>query len=321
MSAFYQGKRVLVTGGTGFVGRHLVEELLLHGAHVRIPVHRRPWRGTTENVELVSADLECIEDCLAVVDDMDCVFHAAGSVGAAGIGPLGVMGSLSTNLILTARVLQAAWQAEVPRILIFSSSTIYPAIDHPVREEEAWTAPPAPSYFGYGWMRRYLEQISQYVAQNSSTKVALARPTAVYGRYDNFDLATCHVIPALVRRALERQDPFEVWGTGAEVRDFMHASDLARGCLLLLEKHACCDPVNLGYGDGFTIAEVVRIILKAARHNKVQVVFNTSRPTALPFRMVDTAKASKELGFSPKIPLDEGIADTVDWCRTEMGLS
>jgi len=110
-----------------------------------------------------------------------------------------------------------------------------------------------------------------------------------------------------------KEDPFEVWGTGEEVRDFLHVTDLVRGCLLALEKHATCDPINIGYGKTITIREVVQIILKAAGHEKANVVFNSSKPTAIPVRMVDTSKARRLLGFEPSVSLEQGLADTVAW--------
>ncbi|MCX7885940.1 MAG: NAD-dependent epimerase/dehydratase family protein [Verrucomicrobiae bacterium] len=317
-SSFYRGKKVLVTGGTGFVGGHLVDALLEAGADVRVAVHNRPLRRRDSRIEVVSADLRRPEECRDAVRGVQYVFHAAGSVGAAGVGAARMMNGIVTNLVLTAQVLEAAWAEGVERFLLFSSSTVYPAVQHAVVEEEAWNGPPHPSYFGYGWMRRYCERLGEFVAANSGLKIALVRPSAVYGPGDNFDLATCHVIPALVRRAVERQDPFVVWGTGDEVRDFLHVRDLVRGCLLALEKHAECDPVNLGCGRGATVKEVVKIILRAAGHQNAQVVFDSSKPATIPFRMVDISKARRLLGFEPRIGLEEGLSETVRWYRSTL---
>ena len=310
---FYEGKVALVTGGTGFVGTHIVQRLLEHGAVVRVTVHQRPMVIKDERIETVRADLTNLEDCLTAVKGVDYVFHAAGTVAAAPVPASRSMASITTNLILTARILEAAWAANVDRFLLFSSSTGYPVTTHPAKEDEMWTGPTHPSYFGYGWMRRYLERIGEFVASESTVKVAIVRPTAVYGRWDNFDPATCHVIPALIRKAVERQEPYEVWGSGEEVRDFLHISDLARGCLLMLEKYATGDPVNLGAGKAVTIKQVVPIILKAAGYVDARVEFNASRPTTIPIRMVDTSKAKRILGFEPRVSLEEGLKDTVEW--------
>lgn len=310
---FYNGKLVLVTGGTGFVGRHIVEELLDAGAKVRIPVHKRPLEIKDKRIQIVRADLTRQEDCLKALKGVDFCFHAAGAVSAAGVTTNSPMAAITSNLILTAQMLQAAWIADIERFLVFSSSTAYPVTDYPVKEEEMWSGPTHPSYFGYGWMRRYIERLAEFVVSKSNIKIALVRPTAVYGRFDNFDSGTSHVIPALIRRAVEKENPFVVWGTGQEIRDFLHISDLAKGCLLMLEKYATCDPVNIGYGKTVTIKEIVDIILKAAGHEKANIVFDSSKPTTIPVRMVDTSKAKKVLGFEPQISLESGLIDTVNW--------
>jgi GDP-L-fucose synthase len=184
-----------------------------------------------------------------------------------------------------------------------------------VREDEMCSGPPDDAYFGYGWMRRYFERLSEFVSQKSSVQIAIVRPTAVYGRYDNFEPATSHFVPALVRRAVERADPFEVWGTGGETRDLLHVTDLARGCLLALEKHACGEAINVGFGTPVSIGDVVRSVLNAADYSDANVVFNPGRPGTIRSRMVDCTKARQILGFQPSVSLADGIRETVDWYR------
>jgi GDP-L-fucose synthase len=313
---FFASRLSLVTGGAGFIGTHLAKALLEQGGRVRLALHRRAPIVRDPRIETVHADLTRQEDCLEAMQGVDLVFHAAGASSGVGAGADQAMAGITTNLNLTAQVLQAAWRTGVERILIFSSSTVYPARDHPVREDEAEGAPHS-SYLGYGRMRRYFEHLAEFVASRSAVKVALVRPTAVYGPHDNFDPATSHVVAALVRRAVAKLDPFEVWGTGDEIRDFLHVEDLARGCLLTMEKHAACDPINIGYGTPVTIRRVVEIILEAAGHSSADVRFDASKPTAIPVRLVDTSKARRLLGFEPRISIESGLRDLVRWYAAE----
>jgi GDP-L-fucose synthase len=317
VEGFFAPRLSLVTGGSGFIGTHLGKALLEQGGRVRLAIHHRAPIIADPRAELVRADLNRPEECLQAMRGVDVVLHAAGAVSGVGITAEGAMAGMTTNLNLTAQVLQAAWTAGVERVLIFSSSTVYPASDHPLREDELGEQPPHASYLGYGRMRRYFEHLAEFVASRSTVKVALVRPTAVYGPYDDFSPVTSHVIPALVRKAVEKLDPFEVWGTGDEVRDFLHVDDFARGCLLALEKHAVCDPINIGAGTGVTIRQIVNTILSAAGH-AATVRFDPSKPSAIPIRLVDISKARRVLGFEPTIGIEDGLRDLVRWYQEQV---
>src|SRR5208337_486007 len=136
---------------------------------------------------------------------------------------------------------------------------------------------------------------------------------AVYGSWDNFSDTTSHVIPALIMRAVRKENPFLVWGTGNEVRDFVHITDFAKGCLLALEKCPHFETVNIGAGRSYTIAEIVSTILDAADHRSASVVFDHTKPVTIPRRMLDIGKARQLLGFEPEMGLEQGIRDTVEW--------
>ena len=316
-AAFFAGRSCLVAGGTGFIGSHCAEALLAAGAQVRITVHRRPSPVKDPRLELCPVDLFQRDACLRAMEGVDTVIHAAGGVGAAGVGPQDILAGLSDLLAITANLLWAAWTAGVKRIVIFSSSTGYPAFDHPVREEDFWNGPVHPAYHGYGWMRRYLERQAEFVAQRSSLLPVIIRPGAVYGPRDRFDPASSHVVPALIRRAVAKENPFVVWGTGDEVRDFLHVSDFARGCLLALEKAGPCDPVNIAYGEAVSVRTLVSQVLAASGHQEAECRFDPTKPVAIPVRRIDITKASQTLGFMPAIPLAAGLADTVRWFQSQ----
>ncbi len=310
---FYKDRLVLVAGGTGFVGTHLVMALLKAGARIRIPVHSRPPKIKHPRIEEVKADLSKYNDCKKVLKDVEFVFHAAGSVGAAGVAPDYQISSITSYLVVSAQLMRASSLGKISRFLLFSSSTIYPVVQFAVPEEPGFTGELHPSYFGYGWMRYYLEKLAEFISRKSEVKFAIARPTAVYGPFDNFSPQTSHVIPSLIRRAVEKENPFVVWGSGEEIRDFLHCSDLARACLLLLEKEPSCKPFNIGCGKGIKIKDLVKKVLAAADHDKAKTVYDNSGPTTISFRVVDTTKARELLGFRQSLTLEKGLRDTVEW--------
>lgn len=315
--SYFKGKKVLVTGGTGFIGSHFVRRLLSEGAQVVVPIHKRqPAAWNEADVEVLHADLTDQEACRKVVTGAQIVIHAAGAVSAAGVTTgSSPMSAITANLVLTSQIIEACWAVKPDRLLIFGSSTGYPVTDHPVREEEMWGSEPHSAYYGYGWMRRYLEKMSAFLAMRGGVKVALVRPTATYGPFDDFDPATSHVIPALIRRAVAKETPYEVWGTGDEIRDFLYVEDLIRGCLLALENYAICDPINIGYGSSTTIKEVVHLILKASGHSCTPV-FRSDRAATIPKRMVDCSKAENKIGFVQNVNLEEGLFKTVEFYKS-----
>ena len=327
MENFYKDKQVVVTGGTGFVGTHFVQALLKLGAKIRIPIHKNPLKFEHPNIQTVQADLNSQDDCRKALKGADYVFHAAGAVSAAGVTTAATpMSPISANLILTTQILEAAWAENVQRIQIFGSSTGYPASDHPIKEDEMWDNPPHPAYFGYGWMRRYIEVLGQFVHSKSSTQVAIVRPTATYGPHDDFAEKTSHVIPALIKRALDKENPFIVWGTGDELRDFLYIEDLIEGCLLTLAKHAECDPINIGYGKAIRIKELVSEILDLTGHSLCTPTFDPTKPTTIPKRTVNVEKSKDILGFTPSTSLRKGLFQTIQWYlnsqkASEMALS
>ena len=316
---YFDGKTVLVTGGTGFVGTNFVKELSNFNVKIIVPIHKRELSFKSKKIHTINADLTNIDDCLKVCQNVDYIFHAAGMVSAARMTVNNPMTAISTNLIVTLRILEAAMKQNVKKILLFSSGTTgYPKYNHAVTEEEMFNDDPAEIYYGYGWSRRYTELLGNFASKKSNLKVAICRPTGVYGSYDDFDPSTSHVIPALIKRAIDRENPYVVWGDGEEIRDFLHVRDLVKGCFLLLEKNANSDPVNIGSGKEYKIKDIVKTILNLTNNKDVNIEFDNTKPTTIPVRKVNVDKAKKLLGFEMKISLEDGLKETIDWYKTKI---
>ena len=309
--ASYAGRKVLVTGGTGMIGRYLVELLIERGASVRIASLDDPSRAHPQ-AEFRRADLVRFDACMAVCDGMDDVFQLAGIKGS----PMMTMHKPASFFVPTlsfnTNMMEAARQRGVKRYLFTSTIGVY-APAEVFREDDVWKTFPSPNDRFAGWAKRMGElQAEAYRIEYGWKDIAIVRPANVYGRYDNFDPANAMVIPSLIKRAVDGEDPLSVWGDGSPVRDFIHGRDVAEGTLLAME-HPEATPVNLGSGVGVTIRQIVDIIVSNLE-KKPRVVWDVSKPAGDQKRLMDVARASA-LGFAPKVSIEEGIRDLVEWYR------
>ena len=189
----------------------------------------------------------------------------------------------------------------------------------PTPEEEGERGIPEPTNLGYGWAKRMQEFLSKCYAKEYGMKIAIVRPSNAYGPKDNFDAATSHVIPALIRRVLNGENPLVVWGSGNQTRSFLYATDFARGLLDITDNYAECDALNLGDEREVTIKELVGIILRLCnKENEIKIVFDTSKPEGQPRRCSDVSKANKKINYKTDVSLEEGIRSTIEWYKKEL---
>jgi GDP-L-fucose synthase len=319
MGDFYSGRIVTVTGGTGLVGSYFVKELSRRGAKVRAVVHGRPPNEFTRMAsEMVKADLSTQEGARKAVRKSEIVIHAAGITGGVPLAVSDPGALVAPNAVLISQVIHACAKEGVERLGFISSTTVYPPLDRPVKEEDAWSGEPYSMYYGIGWVKRYAEKICKYYSSAYKTKIAIVRPSGAYGRFDTFDESTGHVLPSFILRAEKAGNSFKVWGDGGDTRDFVHSSDLTNGTLLAVEKHAVCDPINLASGEPTTTKELAETVLELMG-KKARLEFDTSKPIALRSRTVDISKAKREIGYEPQVKLRDGIEDMISWYRSKHG--
>ena len=244
MDNFFKNKKVVVTGGSGFIGTHFLMELVNRGASVRTSTNKSLLQYESDEIIVYrNINLLNLDDCIRLTDGADYVIHCAGEVAHPSSVPTDVQISLK-QLNLIGNVLEACAKNGVKRFLDLNSSTGYPDIRKPISENDFWTEEPYKSYYGYGWMRRYREKLMEHVSLFSGLEIALARCTAIFGPHDNFNLDTCHVVPALIKRVLDDENPFIAWGSPDVVRDFLYVKDVVEGALLILEKGESLRPYN-----------------------------------------------------------------------------
>lgn len=326
--SFWDGKKVLVTGGGGFIGSHVVELLLRRHDGVRVTVAGRMSKENKRNLSevlrhpglrVIKGDLREPRFCRKACKGQDVVLNLAGVVGGVGYNSVHPGSLFRDNMTLQINVLEAARLENVARFLVVSTACVYPRDCRiPTPESEGFRDAPELTNRGYGWAKRMGEYLGQAYAEEYGMKIAIVRPYNAYGPRDHFDPEKSHVIAALVRRVCEGESPLKVWGDGKSTRAFLYVSDFARGLLDVAEKYPNADPVNIGSAEEISVKDLAKAVLHAAGADKTKLVFDPSKPSGQPRRACDTTKARKVLGFRAEIGLQEGLARTVAWYRENL---
>lgn len=315
----FKNANVLVTGGAGFVGVNLIRRLLELGANVSATLHRRPAVLDDPHVRYVKADLRRPEDCAAAVKGADYVFMCAANTSGAAVMATTPLAHLTPNVLMNVSMLDAAYQAGVKKFLFISSNTVYPLTDYPVKESDV-TNEFYEKYFIVAWMKRFTEIVCEMYATKIAKpmQVCVVRPANIYGEFDDFEWETSHVIPALIRKVVERHDPLEVWGDGNDLKEFIYVQDFIDGMLLAMEKITDFDPVNIAASRPCTVKDVLAALLKVDNYDDARIVFNADKPSMIPKRLIDVSKAGTRLGFQARVSLEEGLRRTVSWYRSTL---
>jgi len=309
----WKRSKVLVTGGTGLIGSHCVEELIAKGANVRITVHDRP-NIFGDKVETVKADLTDLETCFNVVKNVDYIIHAAAQSGGLGRNQTDPISTLIPNARMNLNILEAI-QKHPPEVFHFTSNnSIYPDLDKPMMEEEAVVATSGiASHFSQ--IKILGENHCRYLFEKYNIKISITRGGNAYGENDNFHPITSHTVPANIRKVVERQNPILIWSNGTSIRDYIHATDLAKGILLTMEKYPNADPINIATGIGTTVNDLVKLICKLDNFDDAVIQYDLTKPGGPRYKLLDISKAKRILNYEPEITLEKGLQRTISWFK------
>jgi GDP-L-fucose synthase len=316
MMSFYQNKQVLVTGGTGLIGRPLVELLIAQGAKVTIVSLDDPSRAP-HGVTFKRADLREFSNCMEICKDQEIVFQLAGVKGSPAMTAKRPASFYVPTITFSTNMMEAARRCGVERFLFTSSVGVYAPAEI-FYEDDVWKTFPSPYDRFAGWAKRMGElQAEAYKIEYNWDKISIVRPANVYGAYDNFDPANAMVIPSLIKRAMDGERPLTVWGDGSPIRDFIHARDVAHGMMLAIEKGINV-PINLGSGTGVTIRQIAEIVAANIPGGPVELLWDTSKPKGDAKRLMDMTRAGS-YGFKPQISIEDGIKETIEWYAKNHG--
>ncbi|MBD2034228.1 GDP-L-fucose synthase [Leptolyngbya sp. FACHB-321] len=304
-----KNKRIVVTGGAGFLGRQVIAQLCKAGADLqKITVPRSH-----------DCDLRQMESCQRVVSQQDIVVHLAAHVGGIGLNREKPAELFYDNLMMGTQLIHAAYEAGVEKFTCVGTICAYPKFTPvPFKEDDLWNGYPEETNAPYGIAKKaLLVQLEAYRQQYNFDGIYLL-PVNLYGPEDNFDPSSSHVIPALIRKVHEAQQRGDkhlpVWGDGSPTREFLYSEDAARGIVMATQHYSSHEPVNLGTGYEISIRVLIELICELMGFEG-EIVWETDKPNGQPRRCLDTERAQKAFGFTATMEFKEGLKRTIDWYR------
>jgi len=311
---FWENKKILVTGGAGFLGSFVVDKLKERGCkQIFVPRSKEYDLVQMEAVKRLYQDTR-----------PDIAIHLAAKVGGIGANQENPGKFFYDNLMMGVQMLETGRQMKVEKFVAIGTICAYPKFTSvPFKEEDLWNGYPEETNAPYGLAKKMLLVQSQAYRKQYGFNSIFLLPVNLYGPGDNFDPKSSHVIPALIKKCFdairEGKDEIVVWGTGKATREFLYVEDCAEAIILATEKYNKSDPVNIGAGFEISIKDLVKLIAKISGF-RGQIVWDTTKPDGQPRRCLDTTKAEKEFGFKAKTSFEEGLRKTVEWYRNNLDI-
>ena len=306
---FWENKKILVTGGAGFLGSNVVKKLLAAGAkkeNIIIPRSRE-------------TDLRVWENCLSITKDVDVIIHLAATVGGIGYNMNNPGSLFYDNAIMGIQLMEAARQNNVGKFVAVGTICAYPKFTPvPFQEKDLWSGYPEETNAPYGLAKKMMLVQAQAYRQQYGYNAIYLLPVNLYGPGDNFNPDSSHVIPALIKKFVDAiesgSNTVEVWGTGAASREFLYVEDAARAIVLAAERYESGEPVNIGSCMEISIKDLVELISELTGFEG-EIIWDTEKPDGQPRRCLDVSAAEKGFGFKAEVPFREGLKKTIEWYK------
>jgi len=313
------GKRILVTGASGMAGSAVIRRILAQcpGALIRAVHHEREPLEPAPGVEYVRADLTDRAGCRAVARDCGLAVLTAAKTGGAAAAARSPQAQTTDNVLMDASCLDAVATAGVRRVVYVSSVTVYQDFQGAIAEQDLdLNQDPPAAHFGVGWAKRAAERLCAFWQRTTGMEVAVARASNIFGPFDKFDPDRSNFIPALIRKASDEMDPFEIWGSPDVTRDVIYVDDFADALVrLLLVPGIGFECFNVGSGERTTVGQAARWAMEAQGYVPSEIRSVGGKPASLAFRALDCGKITSLLGWKPEHTIREAIGLTASWWR------
>jgi len=308
---------IFLAGATGLAGSSIISYISENYPDISIKGSYWSTKPYLEGpcVSYVQADLTNRTDCSRAVRGCELAIMAAASTGGAGAASLEPHRQVTDNLIIDALMLEALHVAGIKRVIYLSSATVYQEFKGYIKEDELdFNQDPHQAYVGVGWAKRSAEKLCWFWQEKYGMEIIIVRCANIYGPYSRFDPGNSNFIPAIIRKSVERTDPFDVWGDPDVRRDVIYTQDFAEAVMALLAHEEIKYGVyNLGFGETVTVGEVVDLALRHSEHRPASIIYDANRPATIGFRALDCRKIKNVLKWEPHFPIDEGVRRTTIW--------
>jgi len=304
---YWNDKKIVITGGAGFLGRHVVNLLLEKGVEFKNIVIPRK----------ITCNLLDLNNCINLLENADILIHLAANIGGIGYSKKNNAIQFYENAQMGLNILEAARINDVKKTTLIGTVCSYPKnVNFPITEDMLWTGEPEKTHYGYGMAKRMLNVMSKTYSEDYGLNSILLLLSNLYGPGDNFSDKKSHVIPALIKKILSaKNDESDIilWGTGKATRDFLFVEDAANAIITATEKYNKTNPVNISSGLEISIYSLAQLLKKILNYDEGEIILDKSKPDGSKRRLYDNTKAKIEFGFTPSTSLEVGLKKTIDW--------
>jgi GDP-L-fucose synthase len=308
-------KKILITGASGFVGTNLCKLISKSKYNLFATYFKKKKFVRFKKITYLKKDLTIFKNCIEMTKNMNTVIMCAANSSGANVIVNNPLAHFTPNVIMNTNMLQACYQNNVKKFIFISSNTVYPNTKKIMTEKDS-KYNFFSKYYTVAWMKKFSEISCEIFSKkiNSNLSCIIIRPANLYGPFDKFTSNEAKVIPALIRRAIEKDNPFEVWGDGNDLKDFLYIDDFIESILKLINYETKFDIFNICFGKSISIRKILDYILKISRLRTV-VNYDSKKPTLIRNRFINNSKALKKLNWKPKTSHEEGLKKTIEWYK------